>query len=235
MKQYVELELNGHIMRGYHQDAGNEKCLVMFHGFTGHKTENHGLFRHIADELERAGISTVRFDWFGHGESDYRFEQIRVPLLQDQAKVILDYAKKHYKHVSLLGFSMGGAFAMNQVTTDIEKLCLMAPASNMAHIAEDYFRSSDEVLVDLSGFLLHYKFANGFKDMDICPVMEEYKNPVLIIQGEKDLAVPLEQTEKLHQKIPTSKLIVVKQADHCFTRHDYHLEVINHLVDFLRT
>ena len=101
MKKYVELQCDDLTMRGYLQGEG-DSVIVMFHGFTGHKTESNGLFRYIADGLEKQNIPTLRFDWFGHGESDLHFEEITVPLLKKQGKIIIDYALEHFKTVYLL-------------------------------------------------------------------------------------------------------------------------------------
>ena len=149
-------------MRGY-EDQQSDECVVLFHGFTGHKTETGGLFRKIADDLSAIHISTVRFDWFGHGESDYLFQEIRVPLLLEQAQVILNYAFSKYKTVHLLGFSMGGAFAIQSSTNKLTSLILLAPAINMGHIALDHFpEGSTAETVDLNTFVLHRDFATGF-------------------------------------------------------------------------
>lgn len=233
MKQYLELVWNGKKIRGYENNV-SDSVIVMFHGFTGNKTEAGNLFRFLSEYVETAKLSTIRMDWFGHGESDYSFDEIRVPYLQEQSKVVLQYAKEHYKHVYLLGFSMGGAFAMDQVTNDIEKLILLAPAGRMSRLSNDMFEGIEGDIRDLHGLLLHRAFTEGFKTLKQMENASKYQHPILFVQGENDTAVPLKGTKELHSELPGSTLHIVKQADHCFTSHPYHLEVGDAIIEFIK-
>lgn len=234
MKRYTELTMDNLVMRGYEQHVDDSMVVVMFHGFTGHKTESSGLFRKLADQLEQAGISTIRYDWFGHGESDLTFDQIRVPLLIRQGNEILDDAFRRYRHVCLLGFSMGGAFAMHLVSNDIDRLILMAPAVNMKHIATDFFTDDGTQTHDVHGFVLHREFAEGFVDLDLMTPLEQYERPILFLQGEQDMAVSKAQTEALHARLQHSELMVLEGADHCFSSHDYHMAIASRIITFLK-
>ena len=221
------------VMRGYEQYVDDAMVVVMFHGFTGHKTESSGLFRKLADALEQSGISSLRYDWFGHGESDLTFDQIRVPLLVRQANEILDEAFRRYRRVCLLGFSMGGAIAMHVANNDIDRLILMAPAQNMKHIATDFFTDDDQQTHDVHGFVLHREFAEGFIDLDLQTPMQDYQRPVLLLQGEQDMAVSKTQTEALHAALHDSELMVLEGADHCFSSHAYHMALAARIIAFL--
>lgn len=233
MKTYVELQLQGKTMRGYEQVVSEDICIVMFHGFTGNKTESNGLFRKLADGLEQHGYSTLRFDWFGHGESDYTFDQITVPLLQAQAQVILDYACQKYNTVYLLGFSMGGALAMNQVDNRIEKLILLAPATQMGELKQIYFKDNDVESVDLGGFVFTRAYAKSFIGLNTVDNTKQFKGDILILQGESDQAVLLPRTIEVHKQLPHSTLKIYDQADHCFHKHSYHTQIIEDIAQFL--
>jgi len=80
MKEYIEIALNDLVMRGYENKRSRNECLVMFHGFTGNKMETSRMFLSIDQMLEKEDISSLRFDWFGHGESDLDFSSIDVDI-----------------------------------------------------------------------------------------------------------------------------------------------------------
>src|SRR5437867_8314985 len=50
--------------------------VVFFHGFTGDRMESHWMFVKCSRALARAGIASLRFDFYGSGESDGEFPEI---------------------------------------------------------------------------------------------------------------------------------------------------------------
>ena len=41
--------------------------VVLFHGFTGNRMESHGMFVKCSRALARAGVASLRFDFYGSG------------------------------------------------------------------------------------------------------------------------------------------------------------------------
>jgi pimeloyl-ACP methyl ester carboxylesterase len=232
MKTYIECAVGPHKIRGF-EDCVSKDVVVFFHGFTGNKTESSRLFFHLSNEFVKEGISTLRFDWLGHGESDLEFVDARVDLLQDQAEIVLQYAKRHYQNVYLLGFSMGGAFAMHHVTNDIKKLVLLAPAYHMGKMKETMFNNIKEDTIDLNGFVFHREFASGFQALQCWDHVHQYDGPILIIQGGQDGAVSPESSKVLHESLPNSEYLYFEDADHCFHHREYHHQISKALVTFL--
>lgn len=219
-------------MRGYKQGS-SDTVLVMLHGFTGNRTESRNLFKDIADGLEDKGIATLRFDWFGHGESDVQFEDLRVPLMQAQAQTILDYAKEHYQHVILLGFSMGGFLAMDAVRDDIDKLILMAPAIHIGKMESNIFSEDEGMTRDLHGLIIHREFIRSFAKGKPLDHVKAYKKPVFILQGEEDTAVGKDNAIWLNDQLLDSRVKVYPGAPHCFERKHYHDELIDDICNFI--
>ena len=50
--------------------------VVLFHGFTGDRMESHWLFVKCSRALARAGIASLRFDFYGSGESEGEFSEV---------------------------------------------------------------------------------------------------------------------------------------------------------------
>lgn len=233
MKTYVELPVRNHTIRGF-EDRVSNHVVVFFHGFTGNKTESSRLFFHLSNDFATAGWSTLRFDWLGHGESDLEFVDARVDLLNEQAITVLDYAMKRYEKVYLLGFSMGGLFAMHHVSEQIEKLILLAPAYRMGGIKNMMFDNLDEDTVDMNGFVFHRAFASGFATLNPWDNVHAYGGPILIVQGGQDQAVRPGLSKELHTSIPTSEFMYLEDADHCFHHREYHRQISSRILSFLQ-
>ena len=64
-------------------------ALLICHGFTGDKVENHFIFVKMARRLADAGFFAMRFDFRGSGESEGDFSDMTVPAEIDDARVAL--------------------------------------------------------------------------------------------------------------------------------------------------
>ena len=112
---YKELQVNDYTIRGLftEPDNGYTDIAVMLHGYTGHKNENGFLFKQIAKTLVECGIATLRFDYYGSGDSDGEFHEQNFTTVRNDAKAAIDEAVRlnNGKKVLVCGFSMGGAVA----------------------------------------------------------------------------------------------------------------------------
>ena len=73
---YNELNVNGYIIRGLFStpDNGEYKSVVVFlHGYTGHKNETSFLFKQLSARFVEEGYATLRYDYYGSGDSDGEF------------------------------------------------------------------------------------------------------------------------------------------------------------------
>ena len=93
---YKELNVNGYIIRGLFSepDNGYTDIAVMLHGYTGHKNENGFLFKQITKTLVDNNIATLRFDYYGSGDSDGEFKDQTFTTVRNDAKAVIDEAVK---------------------------------------------------------------------------------------------------------------------------------------------
>ena len=62
--------------------------------------------------------------------------------------------------------------------------------------------------------------------------IERFRGPVLIVQGDKDEAVPLEYAQRAEKLYANARLVVVPGDTHCF---DYHPEIMTAAIkEFLK-
>ena len=87
---------------------------VFSHGFTGHHLGPGYLFVRMSRELAAAGISSLRFDYGGCGNSDGMFREMTVATMQADLRSAVDLVRKRRAHPTamiVIGHSMGGMIA----------------------------------------------------------------------------------------------------------------------------
>ncbi|MGE5326428.1 MAG: alpha/beta hydrolase, partial [Deltaproteobacteria bacterium] len=94
---------------------GRVPGVVFFHGFTGDRMESHWMFVKCARALADAGIASLRFDFYGSGESDGTFREVTLLGEVSDARAAVSFFRRQKcidaGRVGLCGLSMGGAVA----------------------------------------------------------------------------------------------------------------------------
>ena len=78
-------------------------------------------------------------------------------------------------------------------------------------------------------FGLQMAAVQSFDTYDRLP---QIKAPTLILQGDRDILVPAENAEVLHERIPGSRVRIVRGTGHCFFWEEPE-EVVEEVVGFL--
>lgn len=249
LQEAVEFPVGGLVLRGMvHRPtaAGRYPAVVLYHGFTGQKTEKNFLFVRLSRALSPLGFVCVRFDFSGSGESDGDFAEMTFSGEVAEAKQILAYTLGlpfvDHTRVSLVGLSMGGAIASIVAGDEPEKvkaLVLWAPAGNMPELMkametperladlEKYGR------IDIGGLWLGRSFLADLAGWDIYDRAAGFRGPVLIIHGDADAVVPITASYRYKEIYgPRATLHVIRGGDHTFNRADWAVEVIERTVKF---
>jgi len=213
--------------------AAGEKCplVMILHGFSGNKNEPH--LSHMADELEKAGIASIRFDFNGHGESEGAFENMTVLNEIEDARCVYNYVRQldFVSTVSLAGHSQGGVVSSmlaGQLGTDnVQCVVLMAPA---AVLRDDAIRGNTMgVMYDPLNPPEYVEIFNGLKlgrdyirtafDLPIYETAEKYTGKVCLIHGTGDRVVPYTFSEHYNRVYKNAEMHIIPAEDHGFS-HD---------------
>ena len=241
MIKHVEIEnVKGFVLRGYLELPENaKKIVVMFHGFTGNKTEHNGHFRNLARLLAKKGVASIRMDYHGNGESDGEFSDFTFIDSLDDAKRILDYAHnvEGIEEVAILGFSYGGGLA-SLIANDenCDQLVLISAAANMPQLAQnkyDNWRKLENGNVYSSGFELSKNYADGLIGRDMYENTKNFTKNVLVIQAKNDQAVPYLYGVKYAVSYKNARLHIVKDAGHGYDSLENAQELYSKVVEFL--
>jgi len=169
----------------------------------------------------------------------------------DDLNAIIDWAKKQFRNnehintnkICLIGHSRGGGIAILKASEDnrITKLITLASVSNFG----SRFGSDNEIKAwkekgvkyVLNGRTKqhmphYYQFYEDFKAneqrLSIESAAKQLEIPMLIIHGDNDTSVSINEAKALHQWNTKSQLQIAKGADHVFnTRHPWDKETLS--------
>ena len=229
MNKHVEIvNKDGRVLRGYINIPENftGELIVMFHGYTGHKTEHNGHFRTLTRKLDPKGIGTMRLDFSGNGESDGEFLDFTFDTLVSDASIMVEYALnlEGVEKVSLLGFSMGGAVAgmmASKYLDKIHRVVLWSPAANILSLIRNRYVNAEKDENEnaiISCWSLSKAMYESLDKYDVMKGIENYKGQVFIVQGNKDLSVPYMNAVKYAVTFPEAHVVLVDGSGHGYDR-----------------
>ncbi|MBE3592941.1 MAG: alpha/beta hydrolase [Thermoanaerobacter sp.] len=253
MQKAVEFTYNGKTLRGMmhlpDDVKGKVPMVIMFHGFTGNKVESHFIFVKMSRALEKVGIGSVRFDFYGSGESDGDFGEMTFSSELEDARQILKFVKEQPttdpERKGLLGLSMGGAIAgivAREYKDEIKALVLWAPAFNMPEIimnesVKQYGAIMEQFgFVDIGGHKLSKDFVEDISKLDIFELSKGYDKKVLIVHGTNDEAVLYKVSDRILKEVygDNATRVAIENADHTFKSLEWEKKAIEESVEFFK-
>ncbi len=216
--------------------------VVFFHGFTGDRMESHWVFIKCARALASAGIASLRFDFYGSGESEGEFREAALSTeiadARDAVKFFRGRKEIDPARVGLCGLSLGGCVAACIAQRVRAKALVLWSA--LAH--PEYLR----VLAQTSarpipggGGALEYdareispRFLADAERIKPLESLARFKGPTLVIYPERDEAVPVSHAENLFRAVGgrVKEKAIIPGADHSFTSLVSEREVIERTV-----
>jgi hypothetical protein len=220
--------------------------VVFFHGFTGDRMESHWIFVKCARALEAAGIASLRFDFYGSGESDGDFGDATLRGEIADARVAVEFFRNQKgidpPRVGLLGISLGGLIAAAVAgTVRARALVLWSAVAHSAHLRTLAETSTKPIAgrdgaVEYEAREISPRFLHGTVDLDPPRRLGRFKGPTLIVHPGADEVVPFSHAEEYYRAAGArvKELVVIPKADHVFTSIRWEHEVIQRSVEWLR-
>ncbi|MBW2990960.1 alpha/beta fold hydrolase [Candidatus Woesearchaeota archaeon] len=226
-------------------DDRKKPMIILCHGFSSSK--DAPTYTKLETMFNEKSISTFRFDFFGHGESQGKFEDITISEAVDDILNAIDFLKKQgYSKFGLIGSSFGGMASILTASksNDLFVLGLRAPVSDylgkiVAQITNTeindwkkkgytYYISSKQ-----GKMRLNYSFFEDSENVDGYKAAEKIDIPTIIVHGDADVNVPLEQSKKTARIIPDCKLEIIKGAGHHFSNPAEAEKAVELIFDFI--
>ena len=252
MERYVELNTEKGILRGmlHIPDTTKEEKfpgVILYHGFSGNRTEPGFMFVRFSRLLADNGIASVRFDFLGSGESDRSFTDMTISGEVDDASSILDYFRSldmiDEDRIIILGLSMGGSVAgylAGSRPSDLKALVLWAPAGEFRLLIEKREKQieSGEIsgdFMDIGGLLLGQNFVDDARSLNILEKTAGYSGETLIMHGTEDTVVPYAVSQGYLQMFgKKAELVLIDGADHTFQGIEWIKQLFDTSLTFIK-
>ena len=213
------------------EEAEPRGAVLMIHGWAGQMDEVGDMYKRLAAELAAENIASLRINIRGESEreaTNYRLTSTFASRIQD-AKAGLEYLLTTYPEtkIGLLGFSLGGATALELVGQSpeaIDSLLLWSTVGNPNLMFTDFTEAQKESLmqqgevtipywVDLTISQEHYL---GFQGYDPFPALKNYRGALLSIRGTEDYVPAQEALIFAAASASPEKELIIEKADHIF-------------------
>jgi len=216
------------ILAGRIEHAEQPICYAIFaHCFTCSK--NAKAASRISRQLAQDGISTLRFDFTGLGNSEGDFSNTNFSSnVEDLVSAASALGDKYQMPKLIVGHSLGGTaalFAASQVRS-IQAAASIGSPFDPAHVthlfSNDENSNSDDgsVEVHLGGrtFRIKKQFIDDVQKVDQKSVLKSLSKPVAIFHSPQDSVVEIQQAGKIYNALEHPKsFIAVDGADHMLT------------------
>jgi len=219
--------------------------IILCHGFSTSK-EGRTYVR-LEEILNDKGVSTFRFDFFGHGESEGKFEEITTFEAVDDIQNAIKFLKESgHKIIGLIGSSFGGMASIIEAgkTDDLYVLALKSPVSDyMALIhsrvdEQDIKGWKEKGVIDVTGVdgeirILNFSFYEEAEKVKAYEAAQNIKIPTLIVHGDEDETVPIEQSRKTARLIENCRLETIEGADHTYSDRSHFKKMLELISEFI--
>lgn len=244
IERFVEFPTrSGKTLRGMlHLPAATQQGpvpgVVLFHGFTGDRMESHWMFVKCSRALARAGIGSLRFDFYGSGESDGEFREVSLSgeIADGRAAVAFMRGQKEIdpERVGLLGLSLGGAVAAAlSFSVKSKAIVLWSAVAHTARLRDLATQAAQQIpgkpgAVEFNARELSPRLMEDVLKVEPIRHLARFRGPTLIVHPEKDAHIPISHAHDFFHAAgsSTKELVIVAGADHVYTSIPWEQDVI---------
>lgn len=192
----------------YHY-GNSEKKILLVHGWSGRGTQ---LFK-IADELLKAGYSTISFDAPAHGKSPGK-----TAIMVDFIVAILEINKQFGPFEAAVGHSLGGMSILNAMKKGLTvKQAVVIGSGDIVQDIMDDFVAKLELKPKISRLLRLYfekKYGENMDDYSAHFAASKTIIPVLVIHDNNDPEVPVKAGIHIHKYLKNGELFLTDGLGH---------------------
>ena len=219
--------------------------VILCHGFF--RSKDGKTYVGLERILNEKGISTFRFDFFGHGESGGKFEEVTTSEAADDALNAIKFLKESgYRKIGLMGSSFGGMASIMAASkvNDLYVLALKSPVSDYSSLFQAHQNEKEVKKIKEKGFThitdiegkerkLNISFFTDAQKADGYEAAKKIKIPALIVHGDKDDSVPVEQSKRTASLMENCRLEVIEGADHGYSNEEHFQQMLDLISRFI--
>ena len=210
-------------------NTSKKPIAIIAHGFNG--TYHYG--RNYFDVMQKLGYQCYVFD-FPCGSVNSRSDNntLNMSILDEQSdlRAIVNYFhSKGHQHIVLIGESQGGlvsALTAAQMKDKVSQLVLVFPALCIPQNWRARYPKLSDIpeATELWGVKMGRRFFEEIHDMNTFDIIGKYRGPVLIVQGDKDQVVLIEDSKRAQKLYKDARLHIIPGAGHGFKPKEFQEE-----------
>ena len=185
------------------------KAVIVCHGFGGSKDRQW--IADMCNALAYDGITGVRFDFSGNGESQGSFEDMSyLKEVKDLQSCMDALEAQGYTILGVVGHSMGATVSLLTAAYDkrikaVVNIAGVANPANETHIAfaTQFYETAFAKPVPSTAFVAQ------LHELDVMAAVSSITAPLLTIHGDADQLVPLEEGKAIHNAANEPKKMVI--------------------------
>jgi pimeloyl-ACP methyl ester carboxylesterase len=220
--------------------------VVMTHGFAGNKEKM--LFQDLEFALNQRGIATMRYDMYGHGASEGSIEELTLSKalgsLKTAVSSLRDDTMVPYE-IALFGYSFGGSVSMVAASQmpDVNALVTASAVSDPMKFWTQMLGEEGLMACSKQGFVpyrdgeneykISFDFITDISTYNTAEMAKSIECPTLIMHGDSDPRVPIEQSHNLADILDTEVSVVPRLGHGYDDSPKEYREVKALTVDFL--
>lgn len=222
---------NKHNIATVSHDAGHKKIVIFCHGYRSSTIGPNRFFVRAARKLADHGISSLRFDQYGSGNSEGDFYDSSFNDWVATTKAIVEeYTNRGYA-VALFGQSMGGSTVL-AAAADLGSL--RAIVSWVPDASVDDFHAPESGVIEEGGQIVRSSYWQEAHDARVGDRLPDIKVPAYIVQCTADEYVDQANREKLIKNaLPQHTIENFEGYKHSSWTYEQSEDIIVKSVDFL--
>ena len=191
----------------------SSNAIIVMHGYPTNKADVLPFSMFLLKKF-----NVFLFDFRSFGESEGSYTTAGYKEVKDlEAAVEYLKSRKDVKNIGALGFSLGASVAIMAKNDNIKAVVADSAYSNLNNMIEAMYRNFlffKFPFVQLTRVYSKIFFGLDPKDINPANDIKNINKPVLIIHGEKDSQIPVNEAYILHNANKKAELWIVENADH---------------------
>jgi putative redox protein len=209
-------------------DAPPKAGAILCHGMGSSKESEKFIL--LGREMSARGVLALRFDFACSGESEGKFEEVTYSgEAADIAAAYDTVAKSGVGKIGLVGSSMGGTAALLFAAggRPLATVATIAAPVHPERFASRFLTEQERREWRECGFIvyngqrLNSTLLEDVERIDVAAAARNISAPALVLHGDRDATVPVEEGRELYDALAGPKrLVILKGADHRLTGAD---------------
>lgn len=206
-------------------------AVIMLHGTASSKNEAGDGYKTLAPKLAEAGIASIRFDFYGCGDSTVDYQNYCFDTAVGETLIVRDYLLTLIPagtKIGLLGWSQGGTDALlasGEYPDAFQCVVTWAGAPDLSDMMteQDYQTAMEKGYYTMTfdwrtPLNVGKQWCIDVKTTDVLSVFKNYTGPILALQGENDEDVDPKWNKLIAEtsQNPASGFIYIPNTGHTF-------------------